>query len=485
MAALAAACLPFIPAVAADDRWVEVTSPHFAVISNAGEKRARSVAWQFEQVQAVLRRIWPWAVGSFERPLRVYACKDERTLKMLAPEYWERRGRDGVSSVFVSAADAHYISVRTDANVDEVDMNPYRSSYWSYVGLTLTSSIPHDLPLWYSIGLSEVFSNTIVRSKDVQVGMIIPWHLERLRDRPPLRLAELLAVDRKALASADAERRAHYDASAWALIHYLTFGNQGRNLAQFNKFSIAVGDGAEAAKALPEAFGGLPAVETEYRMYVDKSLYMYKKLDLDVNVDRAAFGVRTLSQPELDVLLARYYVATGRPVEARARLKTAMAAAPQSGAPYEVEAMQLERDHKRDEALAAYARAAELGGGSYYGDYRLASLSWPTAPDSLEPFTKMEASLTRSLSLRPTFAPAHAQLANVLLQLNRAADALPHAEQAVALDRFESFHQLTLARVLFRQGKVDLALAPATRARQLARSEFDIRQSERLLQQIR
>jgi tetratricopeptide (TPR) repeat protein len=364
-------------------------------------------------------------------------------------------------------------------------MNPYRSSYWSYVGLTLTSSIPHDLPMWYSRGLAEVFSNTIIRTKDVQVGMVIPWHLERLRDRPPIRLQELFSLDQKWLRSVDSDRQAHFDASAWALVHYLTFGNQSKNLAHFNKFSTAVGAGAEATKALADAFGGLPALESEYRTYVGKSLYTYSELDLDVKVDRAAFGARVLSQPDADVALARYHVATGRPVEARARLKSAMAATPQNGAPYEVEAMQLERDDRRDEAIAAYTRAAELGGGSYYGDYRLASLSWPKAPGSLEPFTKMETSLKRSLSLRPTFAPAHALLANVLLQLDRAADALPHAEQAVALDRLESYHQLTLARVLAQLGKVDLALAPAKLARQLARSEFDIRESERMLQRLR
>ncbi len=485
IAVLVAASLTAAPAVAADDPWIEVTSPHFTVISNAGEKRARNVAWQFEQVQAVLRRIWPWAVGSFERPLRVYACKDERTMRMIAPQYWERRGDLNPTSIFASAADAHYIAVRSDSRVDEVDTNPYRSSYWSYVGLTLNASIPHDLPLWYSRGVSEVFSNTIVKNKEVLIGPIIPWHLERLRDRPPLKLEELFAAGRDSRHMTDGERMAHFDASAWALVHYLTFGNAGKNLAQFNTFSIAVGNGTEASRALADAFGGLPIVESEYRRYVSQSLYMYKQLELAVGVDPSTFSLRPLPQPDRDVALARYYVATGRPVEARARLKTAMIATPQSGAPHEVEAMQLERDNKMDDALKAYARAGELGGGSYYGDFRLASLSWPAAPDNAEPFTRMEASLRRSLSLRPTFAPAHALLANVLLELDRAGEALAPAEQAVALDRFESYHQLTLARVLLQQGKADLAKTPATLARQLARSDFDVRQSERLLQQLR
>jgi hypothetical protein len=72
--------------------------------------------------------------------------------------------------------------VRTDVRVDGIDMNPYRSSYWSYVALTLTSSIPHELPLWYYRGVAEVFSNTIIRNKDVLVGPVLPWHLDRLRE---------------------------------------------------------------------------------------------------------------------------------------------------------------------------------------------------------------------------------------------------------------------------------------------------------------
>ncbi len=175
--ALLTACLSMAsPTQGADDTWVEVTSPHFTVISNAGEKRARNMAWQFEQVQAVLKRIWPWAPGAGERPLVIYAARDERSMRTLAPEFWEGRG-GGVrpASVFTSAPDAHYISVRTDVRIDEVDSNPFRSSYWSYVALTLTSSIPHDLPLWYYRGLAEVFSNTIVRNKDVLVGQILRW----------------------------------------------------------------------------------------------------------------------------------------------------------------------------------------------------------------------------------------------------------------------------------------------------------------------
>ena len=466
---------------AADETWVEVRSAHFTVISNAGEKRARNMAWQFEQVDAVLKSVWPWATGNVERPVVIYGAKDERSMRMLAPQYWEGRG-GGVkpTSVFLTAPDAHYISVRTDQQVDNIDTNPYRSSYWSYVALTLTSSIPHDLPLWYYRGLAEVFSNTIVRTKDVLVGPVVPWHLERLRDQPPLRLEVLFGVTRESPYMKDGDRMNEFDASAWALLHYLTFGNDGKNLALFNRFSVALGAGADAKGALAEAFGGLAAVEEGYRRYVSKTLYMYKQLDLDVNVDSKSFVARVLPASDADIAVARYHAASGRPIECRARLASAKASPP-NGAVDEIEGLLLDRDGKRDEALAAYTRATELGGGSYYGEYRFASLSWPQAPDTKEPFPKMERSLRRAVELRPTFAPAHALLAAVLVQLDRASEGLPLAQRAVALDPTESFHQLTLARVLFRLGKRGEAIAPAQHARTLAKSAFDVNAAEQFL----
>lgn len=485
-ALLAFTCLLIPPTVrAAADTWVEVRSPHFVVISNAGEKRARNTAWQFEQVQALLRRLWPWATGSFDRPLLVYAVKDERSMRTLAPEYWERRGGVRPTSVFVTAPDAHYISLRTDVKIDGIDTNPYRSSYWSYVALTLTSSIPHELPLWYYRGLAEVFSNTLIRDKDVQIGRILPWHLERLRERVPLKLDELLGATRQSPHMTDGDRMAHFDASAWALMHYLTFGNEGKNLALLNDLSAAVGGGANATDALAKAFGGLPAVSSGYNRYVSKMVYMFNQVKLDVSVDLAAFAARTLSAPDADVALARYYSATGRPVEARARVAAALQASPQNGAAYEVEGVLLDREDKVAEALAAYSRAAEMGGGSYYGEVRYAQLSWPMAPDTKEPFPKMEKSLRRAIELRPTFAQAYALLANVLLELDRAPEGLPVAQRAVALDAYESYHQLTLARVLHRTGKAAEAMAPAKHAHALAKSAFDKNAAEQFMTFLR
>ncbi len=56
--ALLAAALLLLPAIALcakHETWVEVRSPHFIVVSNAGEKQARKIAVQFEQVRSLFR----------------------------------------------------------------------------------------------------------------------------------------------------------------------------------------------------------------------------------------------------------------------------------------------------------------------------------------------------------------------------------------------------------------------------------------------
>jgi hypothetical protein len=52
----------FLPGSArAADAWVEVKSPHFTVISDAGERAARSTAFDWEQLRIAIHSAWPRA----------------------------------------------------------------------------------------------------------------------------------------------------------------------------------------------------------------------------------------------------------------------------------------------------------------------------------------------------------------------------------------------------------------------------------------
>ena len=478
--ALAAACLAGLPERARAATWVEVRSPHFIVLSDAGERRAREVAWQFEQVRGAITRLWPWATTDFPLDVVVYAARDERSMKTLVPQYFEGRSAIRPDSVFVSTPMAHYIAVRSDIKLNSKgDINPYRSSYWSYMGLVIQTTFGGNVPMWFMRGLAEVFSNTVVRDDYLLVGQLIPWHLERLRNSLRPGLEAVLAADGESPLLNDSERMAAFDASAWGLMHYLMFGEEGRNLERMNQFAHAVRKGTDATEALSQVYGGMEGVKRGLASYIGQSLFMYQKVPADVSVDVKAFGARELPAADAAVALGRLHAGMQRPADARAQLATA-SDAPSAA---EVEGLLLEGEGKNDQARAAYARASEATAATFFGEYRFAMLSWPRegAGDVAARLTAIEKSLRRAVTLNPKFAPTHYLLAQTLVRLDRATDALPLAQRAVTLAPFDSFSHATLARVYSALSRHDDAIASARRAMSHADSDTARKNAQNLL----
>src|SRR5688572_24268259 len=81
-----------VPSSARAQAFVEVMSPNFTVVSDAGDKRARDVAWQFEQIRAAIIAGWPWARATLDRPITVVAARNEATMKSLLPRLFASGG---------------------------------------------------------------------------------------------------------------------------------------------------------------------------------------------------------------------------------------------------------------------------------------------------------------------------------------------------------------------------------------------------------
>jgi len=80
---------------AADRPWIEVKSANFTVVSDAGEKSARTVLWELEQVRSAVKTIWSWAQVDVDRPILVLAPRDETGMRVLAPSIGNKRTRCG------------------------------------------------------------------------------------------------------------------------------------------------------------------------------------------------------------------------------------------------------------------------------------------------------------------------------------------------------------------------------------------------------
>jgi tetratricopeptide (TPR) repeat protein len=477
--------LAALPARAAERPWIEIKSPHFTVVSNASDKSARRAAWEFEQLRSAFQGLWPWARISSANPIVVYAVRDEASLKALAPQYWEVEGGVRPAGVAVEGPDQYYVGVRVDLPPSDPEgVNPYASVYHGYAHLSVESSLGRDVPLWFDRGVSELFADTIVRDKDVLVGRPIRAHVENLGEAGRLRLADLLAADVRSKYAANEDDARVFDAQSWALLHYLTLGNEGVNAPRLNRLADLLREGQSQDAAWRDAFGDMKAVEDGLTRYLDRGRYVPRPLAPDAAVASVTFSLRRLSAAETSAALAAFLAAMNRPIDARAQIEEARKADPTLAAADEAEGLLLEREGKSEDAAAAFSRAVDRGSSCYYSYYRSAQALWRPDADR-ETLTRMEARLDRAVKLNFNSAASYALLADVKSQLEGGETALGLARRAVSLEPRDVSHRLVVARVLDRLGRREEARKEANAALTLTQDPAMRRQAQELIGLLR
>jgi TPR repeat protein len=460
--------------------WIEVKSPHFTAISDAGEGSAKHVLWQFEQIRAALLKVWPWAKVDSGLPFYVFAVRNEAQLRTLGPQYWEGKQFRPVG-FYVTGRDKTLVALRTDIQeADEINENPYQKAYWSYVAAVLSSSFPRSLPAWYHRGLAEVWSNSLVRDREIQVGRPIRYRLSRLREHAPIPAAEFFGAARGSRWLTGESEIDLFDAQAWGFVHYLMFGEQGQNAPKLNRFSQMLMKGVEPEVALRESLSDPKPYFDALRLYASQSLFPFARLPVALELKVEGFTKRALGQAEAATWRAQFLVAMDRPVEARALSAEAAQADPASPGPSEIEAELSDRENKPEQAKAAYAKAVELGSTRGYAYYRLAQLEFAQGVDEAA-LKRRETLLRRSLELDRTSGNTLSYLAETLVALHKAEDALPFAKEAVEKDPASTYHRIALASVAWELGRLDDAIQVARTALAAADDDEERRRAQRFI----
>ena len=240
--------------------------------------------------------------------------------------------------------------------------------------------------------------------------------------------------------------------------------------------------GTDASAAFAETLGPVEALEGPFRVYFQGSLFTYRRINVDASVERERFPVRALPPAESASVRASFHAAMNRPVEARAAIAEARKADPNAAGSYAVEGVLFDREEKRDEAKAAYAKAAELESTSAFAHYRLASLTWQPSP-SRETLAEIEKHLAKAISLNNRYAAAYAWLGETRAALGTG-DPMGLIRRAISIEPREAHHRLRAARVLVRQGKPAEARPDAEAALALAETDADRREAQELLDTI-
>lgn len=483
MFVLAATAALLVSAATADAQWTEVKSAHFTVVSNAGDRPTRKLVWQLEQMRSAMKAIWTWIQPDLNQPLTVIVLKDENSMRQIAPEYWEKRGGVRPATLWVGGAGHYYLVLRTDVEVDDqATTNPFISSYFSYASLVLEQSLERDLPFWFKRGLAGVLSNTIVRDDRILLGPVIPWELAIVRERPRIPLAKLLEVTGRSPELRQSDFMEVYDAQTWALMHMLMFGDEGKRAPQLDAFIKQVASGAPPAATFTSTIGTLESIEGAFRIYIDRNLFSYRQVNVDVSVERERFPVRQLTAGEAASLRAMFHASMQRPAEARVAIAEARKADANAAGSYAAEAFLLDRESKPEEAAAAYAKAVELGTTSSFAYYRAAMATWRPNPPAETP-KEIDTLLAAAIKHNVRFADAYSWLGEIRESL-APGSGIALIRRAISIEPRESLHRLRAAGVLGAQGKLAEAKADAQAALTLATDDDERKRAQDMLDRL-
>jgi tetratricopeptide (TPR) repeat protein len=459
---LAGLLLPSAQAALAADAWVAARSPHFLVVSNGGEGGARRVVHQFEQLRGLFVTNLKTDLDS-GRPFVILAVRDEDSLREVAPGFWERKGGAIPAGIFSRGSDRDYVLLRLDVADRE---GGYQVIYHEYAHFVTGLSF-RALPTWLSEGLAEFYGASEVREHTVRWGRMQGDHLRLMRGQPQLPLSQLLAADRSSPLYNERNRVSMFYAQSAVLTHYLLLGNPERG-RQVSELIALLQEGVPVEEAQRRVLGDVGRLETELDKYAHR--VQYPAMETDVTLETQAVQVAPLPRAEADAIRADYLSRSGRTREARRMLEPALAEAPESSAVHESLGLVALREGRQDEAARELARAVELQPRNYVALYHASTLRAPEA-QAADDRARRERALRRVIEINPRFAPAHIQLAKVLLEgEGNAEEALGLARRAWQLDPPAATYRLVELQALKRlgraeeAGRVETALLQATRS---------------------
>ena len=479
--ALVLSLLPFA-ASAGDtkDNWVEVRSANFLVDSNAGEKEARHVAKQFEEIRGVYREAFPKLRLDLGKPIIILAVKNENSMKALLPAYWEQKGHVHPAGLYLPGEEKHYVLLQTNAPGE----NPYHALYHEYTHALMHVNFP-PLPLWLDEGFAEFYGNTLIGDKQFTIGKINISHLQLLQQSKLIPVEVLLQVDHRSPYYNEETRASIFYAESWALVHFLLTDPDTRKQQLLTQFLQAWSKSGNQVEAARQTFGDLKRFGQRIEAYARQQQFYMASQKSSIQADEKSYESRSLPLAESLARRGDFHLHMQRLVEARTLLDQATEEDANLALAHESLGTYYFRQHDLDNAAKELRRATELNSKSFLTYYYSAILNLQQARGMPEEWPRAEASLEKAIALNPSFAPAYANLATLYsLRLEKQDKALGAARRAVQLEPGTISYSLNLGYVLLNMGSNDEARALSSQILGAAKTPAEVTLAQAFQQNI-
>jgi Tfp pilus assembly protein PilF len=440
-----AIALAFVPnAASAADNWIEVRSPHFTVDSDAGEKEARRIADQFEQIRQMFHAALPTLRVDPAQPIVIIAAKDENTMKLFLPEEWEVKGHIHHAGLYQPGEDKDYVVMRLNSEGE----NPFHTLYHEYTHALLRLNFT-DLPLWLDEGLAEFYGNSELGEKESKTGAIDPGHLALLQQSKLIPVETLLQVDRHSPYYNESNRASIFYAESWALVHFLMLDKEARDNHLLTNFLAAWQKSGSQVHAAQEAFGDLQLFGRRIESYARQTRFMIVVVKTGQEDASKNYTLRTVSTGEALALRGDFFTHHNDPDRAHPVLQQALQAEPSLPFAHEAMGYYDYRQRENGEADTEMIQAIKLGSTGFAPQYfhgfflvREERLDEKMADEARQ-------SLERAVQLNSQFAPAYAALAQAYAQIPNSQElAVNAAIRAVQLEPTQHHYAINLAYLL-------------------------------------
>jgi tetratricopeptide (TPR) repeat protein len=250
-----------LPLHAAEPKWQQISSDHFLVITDAGQKKGHEVIARFEQMRMVFSEILGRRRVRMSQPVEIIALANPATYAQLAPQ------GTNLPAFFLRGEERVFIVVNTSVE------DSWRAIAHPFAHYLLDYNYPQTAA-WFDEGFAEYFASVYFTNKNTELGSDpeLAWpgqpayseqgpglkSLTELLNNPVwLNLTDLMQMRNRVVNGREGTHHTLFYAQSWILIHYLL--NQNKLAQAGTYFDLVENQRVPVSQAMQQAFGVTPA----------------------------------------------------------------------------------------------------------------------------------------------------------------------------------------------------------------------------------
>jgi tetratricopeptide (TPR) repeat protein len=439
-------------ALAHEATWVEVRSPHFSVITDAGERRGREVATRFEQMRAVFTHLIIQAKVNTPIPLEIVAFRNAKELREVSP-LWKGKPVE-LAGLFQPGTDRCFIMLDMAAD------NPWTTVFHEYAHQLMNGTVSAPMDPWFEEGFAEYFSSIEVDSHQARVGKIPPMTYDIIRQNGMMKIADLFRIRHSSSTyNESGNRRTVFYAESSMVVHYLYDNDLIPKLAKY--FDLKYKQDLSGEDAIQQSFGMSAAnFDKAIQSYVASNQYKYYVMKTPADIETTGYTSRPISATDAAAVIADIHAHSPDYQEkAMAEFEEILQSDPNNAAACRGLGYAYLQKRNFDKAEEYFQRAAKADSRDprvHYYSGLLMNMKGSVGQSDLKFVTE---ELKKAIALDPDFADAYMQLAFAQQRDGDIAGAMVSAKKAISLNPRNQGYYFNLANLYMQQRQIPEALS--------------------------